>query len=238
LRVRGRRSGVGVGPLSRLPAPPVAGLQGAVFCEFSPTPRRGFYLAVLSFFFSLGQFVAAVVGWIILPLFSHAVGWRVVCLAMGVPCFLLGALRWWVPETPAFLGETSEHRPLCVRGVCMDTGGDAPAGFGESELGGGGGEGRREGEDCVSGFSAPNEPDSPLSAICVLACCRCVRASAPVPVSPPPFRVPCDVRVFPRAFAHSGAGPVVRSGHGAEARPSYAPGPVLPLRPPQHCAVL
>ncbi len=72
--------------------------------EFSSPRRRGLWLGILSFYFSSGSFVTAVLGWLILPAFSVRLGWRVLCVVLGVACCVAAAFRWFVPETPAYLG--------------------------------------------------------------------------------------------------------------------------------------
>lgn len=63
-----------------------------------------------SFFFSSGSFLTALLGWLILPAFSYSMGWRVLCVVLGVASCLCGALRWFLPESPAFLAQSGRKR--------------------------------------------------------------------------------------------------------------------------------
>lgn len=64
--------------------------------------------AILSIYYSVGSLFTALLGLIFLPRSSDHNGWRIVCVALSVLGYVLAACRWYLPETPMYLGTSAD----------------------------------------------------------------------------------------------------------------------------------
>src|SRR4051812_7759366 len=75
------------------------GLGASLAMETLPTQARGLFSGVLQQGYAFGYLLAAVVYWIVFPLF----GWRGLFVAGAVPALLVLYIRAHVPESPVWL---------------------------------------------------------------------------------------------------------------------------------------
>ena len=97
-----------------------AGAEAAIITpylvEFCPSKYRGRFAGGLASFFGVGNLVAALIGYLIVPLSPWA--WRAAMIGCGLPVFLL---LWWrrsLPESPRWLasrGRTVEAAEILDR---------------------------------------------------------------------------------------------------------------------------
>ena len=85
------------------------GLGASLAMESLPTKARGLFSGILQQGYAVGYLLAAVVYWIVFPLF----GWRGLFVAGALPAFLVIYIRAHVPESPVWEKhrETHQHRP-------------------------------------------------------------------------------------------------------------------------------
>src|SRR5437667_1100428 len=74
------------------------GLGASLAMETLPTAARGLFSGILQQGYAFGYLLAAVVYWIVFPLF----GWRGLFVAGGFPAFLVIYIRAHVPESPVW----------------------------------------------------------------------------------------------------------------------------------------
>src|SRR5260370_7143195 len=79
------------------------GLGGSLTMETLPTQARGLFSGILQQGYAFGYLLAAVVYWIVFPLF----GWRGLFIAGALPAFLVLYIRTRVPESPVWLRQQS-----------------------------------------------------------------------------------------------------------------------------------
>src|SRR5213596_2742791 len=75
------------------------GLGASLAMESLPTAARGLFSGILQQGYAFGYLLAAVVYWIVFPLF----GWRGLFVAGALPAFLVLYIRARVPESPVWL---------------------------------------------------------------------------------------------------------------------------------------
>src|SRR3954454_13956623 len=75
------------------------GLGASLAMETLPTEARGLFSGVLQQGYAFGYLLAAVVYWIVFPVF----GWRGLFVAGALPAFLVLYIRARVPESPVWL---------------------------------------------------------------------------------------------------------------------------------------
>ena len=75
------------------------GLGASLTMETLPTEARGLFSGILQQGYAFGYLLAAVVYWIVFPLF----GWRGLFVAGALPAFLVLYIRARVPESPVWL---------------------------------------------------------------------------------------------------------------------------------------
>jgi MFS transporter, SHS family, lactate transporter len=80
------------------------GLGASLAMETLPTAARGLFSGILQQGYAFGYLLAAVVYWIVFPLF----GWRGLFVAGALPAFLVLYIRAQVPESPVWLQRQSE----------------------------------------------------------------------------------------------------------------------------------
>ncbi|HKP03696.1 MAG TPA: MFS transporter [Chthoniobacterales bacterium] len=85
------------------------GLGASLAMESLPTKARGLFSGILQQGYAVGYLLAALVYWIVFPLF----GWRGLFVAGALPAFLVIYIRAHVPESPVWERhrETRQHRP-------------------------------------------------------------------------------------------------------------------------------
>ena len=91
---------VGIGLGGELP------VVATLITEMAPVKRRGQLVAVLSSFWSYGWFLAALVGFLIIP----TLGWRTAFLVGALPALYVFVLRRTVPESPRYLIATGQQK--------------------------------------------------------------------------------------------------------------------------------
>ena len=97
-----------------------AGAEAAIITpylvEFCPSRYRGRFAGGLASFFGVGNLVAALIGYLVVPLSPSA--WRIAMIGCGLPIFML---VWWrrsLPESPRWLetrGRTAEAEAILDR---------------------------------------------------------------------------------------------------------------------------
>src|ERR1700756_5808983 len=75
------------------------GLGASLAMESLPTQARGLFSGILQQGYAVGYLLAALVYWIVFPLF----GWRGLFIAGALPALLVIYIRMHVPESPAWL---------------------------------------------------------------------------------------------------------------------------------------
>src|SRR5437763_5846280 len=75
------------------------GLGASLAMETLPTAARGLFSGILQQGYAFGYLLAAVVYWIVFPIF----GWRGLFVAGALPAFLVLYIRTRVPESPVWL---------------------------------------------------------------------------------------------------------------------------------------
>src|SRR5438445_11322486 len=80
------------------------GLGASLAMETLPTQARGLFSGILQQGYAFGYLLAAVVYWIVFPLF----GWRGLFVAGALPAFLVIFIRARVPESPVWLQRQRE----------------------------------------------------------------------------------------------------------------------------------
>src|SRR4051794_21780017 len=85
------------------------GLGASLAMETLPTKARGLFSGILQQGYAVGYLLAALVYWIVFPLF----GWRGLFIAGALPAFLVIYIRAHVPESPVWQKhrETGQPRP-------------------------------------------------------------------------------------------------------------------------------
>src|SRR6266702_2507611 len=80
------------------------GLGASLAMESLPTPARGLFSGILQQGYAFGYLLAAVVYWIVFPVF----GWRGLFVAGALPAFLVLYIRARVPESPVWVQRQRE----------------------------------------------------------------------------------------------------------------------------------
>ena len=80
------------------------GLGASLAMEMLPTAARGLFSGILQQGYAFGYLLAAVVYWIVFPLF----GWRGLFVAGALPAFLVLYIRTRVPESPVWVRRQRE----------------------------------------------------------------------------------------------------------------------------------
>ena len=96
---------VGFGAGGNLP------VDGALFSEFIPSARRGFWMVVLAVFWPVGGVIAVGLAWITIPLLPVVYGWRVMMACMAIIAATIFVCRRGIPESARFYavqGRTEE----------------------------------------------------------------------------------------------------------------------------------
>lgn len=94
----------------------------AMFSEYLPTEKRGWYLVLLEAFWALGSLLAAGLAWLIVP----TIGWRWLLAIPSISIILIFAILRYVPESPRFLlvkGKIEQSFTILKR-VAMENGSD------------------------------------------------------------------------------------------------------------------
>src|SRR5256885_4690761 len=96
------------------------GLGASLAMESLPTRTRGLFSGILQQGYAFGYLLAAVVYWIVFPLF----GWRGLFVAGALPALLVIYIRAHVPESPVWQRnrERKQHLPLDIRGFIRQHG--------------------------------------------------------------------------------------------------------------------
>jgi MFS transporter, SHS family, lactate transporter len=96
------------------------GLGASLAMESLPTATRGLFSGILQQGYAVGYLLAAVVYWIVFPLF----GWRGLFVAGALPALLVFYIRARVPESPVWQRnkERRQHLPGDVRGFIRQHG--------------------------------------------------------------------------------------------------------------------
>lgn len=84
----------------------------SLYTEFLPTEGRGRMLLAMQAFWPLGQLIACLAAWWIIP----GSGWRIFLLACVFPSLLTAAFRPFIPESPRWLilhGHAEEATEIC-----------------------------------------------------------------------------------------------------------------------------
>src|SRR6202795_2210501 len=82
------------------------GLGASLTMETLPTQARGLFSGILQQGYAFGYLLAAVVYWIVFPLF----GWRGLFVAGALPAFLVIYIRAHVPESPVWERDRRERK--------------------------------------------------------------------------------------------------------------------------------
>src|SRR3954467_8134693 len=83
------------------------GLGASLAMESLPTKARGLFSGILQQGYATGYLLAALVYWIVFPLF----GWRGLFIAGALPALLAIYMRGHVPESPVWERERASNRP-------------------------------------------------------------------------------------------------------------------------------
>src|SRR5215212_2559574 len=83
------------------------GLGASLTMETLPTKARGLFSGILQQGYATGYLLAAVVYWIVFPLF----GWRGLFIAGALPALLVIYIRAHVPESPVWERQRASDRP-------------------------------------------------------------------------------------------------------------------------------
>ena len=96
------------------------GLGASLAMESLPTATRGLFSGILQQGYAVGYLLAAVVYWIVFPLF----GWRGLFVAGALPALLVIYIRAHVPESPVWQRhrERKQRVPLDMRGFVKEHG--------------------------------------------------------------------------------------------------------------------
>src|SRR5437016_5834382 len=96
------------------------GLGASLAMESLPTQTRGLFSGILQQGYAFGYLLAALVYWIIFPIF----GWRALFVAGALPALLVLYIRARVPESPVWQHnkERRQHLPLDIRGFIRQHG--------------------------------------------------------------------------------------------------------------------
>jgi SHS family lactate transporter-like MFS transporter len=96
------------------------GLGASLAMESLPTATRGLFSGILQQGYAVGYLLAAVVYWIVFPLF----GWRGLFVAGAMPALLVIYIRAHVPESPVWQRhrERKQRGPLDIRGFVKQHG--------------------------------------------------------------------------------------------------------------------
>src|SRR6266403_4873902 len=96
------------------------GLGASLAMETLPTATRGLFSGILQQGYAVGYLLAAVVYWIVFPLF----GWRGLFVAGALPALLVIYIRAHVPESPIWQRhrERKQRVPLDIRGFVKQHG--------------------------------------------------------------------------------------------------------------------
>jgi putative MFS transporter len=78
-------------------------VDGALFAEFTPSQRRGFWMVVLAAFWPLGGVAVTGLCWATIGTLPLWLGWRVSLAANALLCAVFFFFRRAIPETPRFL---------------------------------------------------------------------------------------------------------------------------------------
>ena len=91
------------------------GLGASLAMESLPTQARGLFSGILQQGYAVGYLLAAVVYWIVFPLF----GWRGLFIAGALPALLVIYIRMHVPESPVWKRDQAQRRPNFSLGVFL-----------------------------------------------------------------------------------------------------------------------
>jgi len=96
------------------------GLGASLAMESLPTATRGLFSGILQQGYAAGYLLAAIVYWIVFPLF----GWRGLFVAGALPALLVLYIRARVPESPVWQRnkERRQHLPADIRGFIRQHG--------------------------------------------------------------------------------------------------------------------
>ncbi len=96
------------------------GLGASLAMESLPTATRGLFSGILQQGYAVGYLLAAVVYWIVFPLF----GWRGLFVADALPALLVIYIRAHVPESPVWQRhrQRKQRVPLDIRGFAKQHG--------------------------------------------------------------------------------------------------------------------
>ena len=96
------------------------GLGASLAMESLPTAARGLFSGILQQGYAVGYLLAALVYWIIFPIF----GWRGLFVAGALPALLVVYIRAHVPESPVWQRhrERKQRVPLDIRGFIRQHG--------------------------------------------------------------------------------------------------------------------
>src|SRR5256885_13367889 len=91
------------------------GLGASLAMESLPTKARGLFSGILQQGYAVGYLLAALVYWIVFPLF----GWRGLFIAGALPALLVIYIRMHVPESPVWKRDQAQRRPAFNFGLFL-----------------------------------------------------------------------------------------------------------------------
>jgi len=103
-----------------------------LYSEFLPTEGRGKMMILLTFFWPLGQILAVVTAWVIIPRF----GWQAFVAACTIPTIITAFARPFIPESPRWLlvqGRVEEATQVCCEMAEVNGVSAAEIGLGEGD---------------------------------------------------------------------------------------------------------